>query len=39
MYNDHILYLINEWSNISNHDMILKVLTNKNTPPKEFSKF
>ena len=39
MYNDHILYLINEWSDILNHDIILRVLSNKNTPPKELSKF
>lgn len=39
MYNDHILYLINEWSAILDHDNILKVLSDKNTPPKKFSKF
>lgn len=38
MYNDQNLYLINEWSDILNHDIILKVISNKNTPPKDFSK-
>lgn len=39
MYNDHIQNLINELSDILDNDIILKVLTNKNTLLKEFSKF
>lgn len=37
MYNDYILYLMNEWSYILYHDIILKVLSIKDTP--RFSKF
>lgn len=37
VYIDHILYQINLWSEILNHDIILKLLSNKNTPPKKFS--
>lgn len=33
MYNDHILYLMNEMSDKLNYDIILK-LSNKNTPLK-----
>lgn len=36
MHNDQILYLINEWSGIPNHDIILELLSNKNTSPKKF---
>lgn len=39
MYNDRILYVINEWSVIYNPGIILKVLSDKNTLPKEFHKF
>lgn len=38
MYNDHILSLINEWSVTLNHDIILKALSNKNTPPTKFAR-
>lgn len=37
IYNDHILYRINEWSDIINHDIILKFLSRQSTPLKEFS--
>lgn len=38
MYNDLILSLINEWSVTLNRDIILKMLSNKNTPPTKFAR-
>jgi hypothetical protein len=39
MYNDHIFYLVNGWWNFCELDIILKGLSNKNSPPLEFSEF
>lgn len=38
MYTNHMLYQINEWSDIRNHDIIYKLLSNNDNPPKEFFK-
>lgn len=37
VHNDHILYIINKCSDILNHDIILKLLSNKINPVKYFS--
>jgi hypothetical protein len=39
MYNDHIQYLLNGWSDFGEPNIILKGLSNKNNPPLEVSEF
>lgn len=39
MYNDHNWNVLNEWSTFLNHDIIYKLLTNKNTQPRDFENF